>query len=133
MNSKVLNVGKKDYQEEFKGKIIKIPAGGHIVMEFYDACAFKGTYPGKGIVKQIKVEKIPGTDKSPDLKVCNMCSSTFATEKELLEHSKIHSDSVAPEITEKKKAGRPTNEELRRRREMKNDTGTSAGNNKGAN
>ena len=136
--AKVLNVGKESYSEDFKGKNITIPAGGFIVMELFDATAFKGQYPGKGKIKQIKVQQIPGNDPQHGLFVCNFCGKTFGSDKELLGHSKAHSESpeeikTEPEVPPRKKSGRPTNDELRRRKEMKNDTGTNIGDNKGAN
>jgi hypothetical protein len=132
--AKVLNVGKEEYVEEFKGKTITIPAGGHVVMELYEAAAFKGQYPGKGKIKQIKIEALPDNKPEPEKFVCNLCGKVFLKEVELLEHSKKHDDENKGDEEEpvKRRVGRPSNEELQKRKEKINDTSTNSGNSKGA-
>ena len=90
MNSRVWNRGRNEYSEKYKNKIITIPSGKFVLMNTYDASAFKGQYPGKGIEKILEIEDIP--DKVPEkaLLVCNFCADTFATPEELNAHIGIH-------------------------------------------
>jgi hypothetical protein len=96
--SRVWNRSTSDYSEMFQNKQITIPAGQFVLMNVYEAAAFKGQYPGKNVHKIIDVEDLPGNEKD-DLQVCNMCSFTCATEKELLAHLRTHKpmEDTAPE------------------------------------
>ena len=125
MNSRLWNRGKEDYSEKFKGKVITIPAGKNVLMNTYDAAAFKGQYPGKGVVKMLELEDIP--DKSPEkaLVICNFCGASFSTTEELNNHIGIHrpaqieEGNVSHETYKKNPRGRP------RKTEVVNDSGAN--------
>ena len=83
LKSKVWNRGESDYTEKFKDKEITVPAGGFIIMNTYDAAEFNGQYPGKGVIKMLRVEDIPGNeDGKPH--ICNMCAESFASDELLV-------------------------------------------------
>lgn len=127
--ARVWNRNTSDYSEEFKGKNITIPAGKFIEMELFEASDFKGKYPGKGIVKMIELERIPGQDNDNNSKVCNMCGRQFYTDKTLFEHLKEHipiecaNNGQEEVISEPKKRGRP-------KAEVINDSGADIGKHK---
>jgi hypothetical protein len=89
LKSKVWNRGESDYTEKFKDKEITVPAGGFIIMNTYDAAEFNGQYPGKGVIKMLRVEDIPGNeDGKPH--ICNMCAESFASDELLVKHLRTH-------------------------------------------
>jgi len=90
MNSRVWNRGSNEYSEKYKGKIITIQPGKFVLMNTYDAAAFNGQYPGKGVAKMLEVEDI--SDKGPEqpLVICNFCGASFASTSELNNHIGIH-------------------------------------------
>jgi hypothetical protein len=96
MKAKVFNVSKEEYTEKFKGRTVTIPAGEFIVMEAYEAAQFKGNYPGKGVIKMIKIEPIPENDNKDEKFVCNFCGFSFLTVAALNEHIKMHKPKEEP-------------------------------------
>jgi hypothetical protein len=126
---RVWNKNKFDYSEQFKNKMITVPAGQFIMMELFEATEFKGKYPGKGVIKMIKIEKIPGQqNKTADIQVCNMCGKEFFTEKTLFEHLKTHNpEDRFQDIEEEKpkRRGRP-------KVGVNNDSSANTGNDKSA-
>jgi len=89
LKSKVWNRGESDYTEKYKDKEITVPAGGHIIMGTYEAADFVGQYPGKGIIKMLRVEDIPG-DEDGKPHICNMCGENFASDALLVKHLRTH-------------------------------------------
>lgn len=64
---KVWNDHDREHVEKFKNEVIRIPAGGHILMDYIDAIDFKGQYfgmkmrgpndPDPAFFKKIRVEE----------------------------------------------------------------------------
>jgi len=108
-NVKVHNLNKYDYSEKFKGSMINIPAGGHIIMEYFEAEQFlsranavRFLKNGRQDPKTYKMLKIDEDDKkeaydqmhgtknedSEKTYVCHACSKEFLTKTGLLKHIK---------------------------------------------
>ncbi len=91
MNSRVWNRGKSDYSERFKNKIVTIPVGKFVTMNTYDAAAFRGSYPGKGIEKIIEVEDLPDNGRENENSIiCHSCGESFQTVDQLNRHLAVH-------------------------------------------
>lgn len=125
----VYNDNKYDYKERFKGEIIKIPAGGSIEMDFFDAMLFKSQMPpnieldGNGIQKpeSYKMLRVVKKGHEPIVKVsqfaCHSCSEEFMTEAAYKNHVKAKhladmvDEEAVEELLEEKpaaaKRGRP--------------------------
>lgn len=103
--AKVWNDSEHEWKEKFKGDLIVIPAKSFIEMEFYDAHAFKGQFPGIFLdandqqipqsMKIIRVEGEPPGALKTDQMNCQMCKEKFLSFASLNDHVSLrHKDSV---------------------------------------
>jgi uncharacterized C2H2 Zn-finger protein len=118
---RLFNLNTFDYSEEFKGMMIKIPAGEYIVMEYDEANQFmsKMNNPKRGkdglfipsTFKKLAMD--PGDKKraeaylrdekeeeSKRIFVCHACNGEFQSKKELTKHVKeSHMNELADQKT----------------------------------
>jgi hypothetical protein len=133
MESRVWNRGTQEYREEYKSKIIVIPAGQFILMDTFMASDFRGKYPGKGVVKMLEIEDVPSKTKEPEIQVCNLCGLNFITEKQLFEHLKLHNPEDKYQETEEIEEPKAKKTWSRRKKEVLDDSSADTINNKSAN
>ena len=91
---KVWNDHTIDHVERFKGEVIKIPAGGHIIMDYIDAEDFKGQYFGMRMLgpnnpdpktfKMIRVEKPLEPVVKPDPNVFHATGQVMGSPAEVI-------------------------------------------------
>ena len=120
---KLLNKNSYPYTEVFNGKIIEIPANGHIVMDYEEANRFMGKWcpikkdkGGTPLPSSYKMLAIDPEDRAraeaflrneSDIKsknqktfVCHCCSEEFEKKKHLISHiKKKHMDQIVDEKT----------------------------------
>jgi uncharacterized C2H2 Zn-finger protein len=82
---KVWNDDLSAYSEDWRGKTITIPPKECVEMGFEDAVVFRGSYPGKGITKMIRIEE-PKNASVSVVPTCMRCGMRFMHEGELITH-----------------------------------------------
>lgn len=108
-NVKVLNLNDYDYEEMYNGTLIRIPAKGHVTMEYFEANQFLGKMNPLILDKEGRIDKksykmlridsgdlkdaldelnAPKTDEKDAVYVCHSCGKDFRTKKGLLTHIK---------------------------------------------
>lgn len=94
----IKNNNTRVYREEYKEKLIEIPAGEHISMERRDAINFLGSIPktdsdtGQPIIKKLQmVTYIEEPQEQVEEIKCTLCGKVCATETGLKVHLKSHS------------------------------------------
>jgi len=121
---RVVNKGSFEYRENYRGKMIIIPSGKHILMEYDDAVNFLGTManykrdkhgmqmPGseknlhipdddKIRIRELKAGNKVSTDKEP-VYVCHACSKEFKSKPALMKHIKAsHTEIMADDEARK--------------------------------
>lgn len=108
---KVWNDHEFEHVEKFKNQTIKIPAGGHVEMDYIDAIDFKGQFfgmkmrgpndPDPRYFKKIRVEEPAEAVVKPDPNMNHVTGRAAATREELLgalrELASSHSDLAVKE------------------------------------
>jgi hypothetical protein len=122
MQVKVWNDNKYPHVEKFKGDTIRIPAGGYVEMDLYDATDFRGQYTPivKGADEQPMPQsyKIIRIERPSDAKVeasssfqCQACGKSYESQKVLDAHTdENHLDQLAEPDVAQKRRGRPRKE-----------------------
>jgi len=116
---KVWNDNKFDYEENFKGDLIRIPAGKYVEMESGEAHLFKGSFKppklnhdGKDDPRGYKMIRVEGEVEIPEERfICPITGQEFPSQPALNKHLEQYKDRVytdpEAEAVIKKKRGRP--------------------------
>lgn len=108
----VRNVNSHPYREQFRDRLIEIPAGKAIEMEHSEALLFLGSFnqpvldhdgrPTPEGFKRLNIEPLTGKAEAPILQaeidplVCTVCKYKAENAADLAEHMKLHAESAAP-------------------------------------
>jgi len=106
--ARIWNHGKEEHVEKFRDEVIRIPAGGSVDMDYYDAVLFMGQwYPsvkndaGEYIkCKPLKMQKLFSDVQEATGFISHADGKIFATEKELKAHLDENKDKFVPQVNE---------------------------------
>lgn len=124
MMVRVYNDNKHPYKEHFKGKDISIEPGKFVVMDYFEAIEFRGTYspikkdandqPMPISFKMIRIDETPvdAFEARVDEQKCIACGYKSSSPKDLEEHTKAahaHQHVTDPEAEAeiRRRPGRP--------------------------
>ena len=91
-----------EYVEDYNGTLYKIPAHGAIKLARRDAISLRGTYPGKHVVKRLRIDNDLSGVITEESHQCNFCGETFGNEQLLANHLESHKDKRVEPMIEMK-------------------------------